>query len=105
MVKQVTALQEYNELIASGKKIAVDFWATWCGPCRFVSPVFEKLSKEHPDIEFIKIDVDEAPEISQQVGIKAMPTFVTYHGGDKIGELVGANPQGLADLIGRLASA
>ncbi|KAF9355170.1 hypothetical protein BGX34_010620 [Mortierella sp. NVP85] len=104
MVKPVATLQEYNELIASGKKIAVDFWATWCGPCRAISPVFEKLSAEHPDIEFIKVDVDDAAEISQQVGIRAMPTFIAYNKGEKAGEVVGANPGKLNQLIEDLAS-
>ncbi|KAK3823551.1 MAG: thioredoxin [Benniella sp.] len=104
MVKDITSLEEFQQLINSGKKIAIDFWAEWCGPCRFVSPVFEKLEAQYPDIEFIKVDVDNAAEISQEIGIKAMPTFIAFHNGFKVDEVIGANSQALQALLERFAS-
>jgi thioredoxin 1 len=57
----------------NGDKTAVfDFWATWCGPCRVISPVFEKISDQYADVAFYKVDVDQLPDISQEVGIRAV---------------------------------
>ncbi|KXN85770.1 Thioredoxin, partial [Leucoagaricus sp. SymC.cos] len=80
----------------NGDKPAVfDFWATWCGPCRMISPILEKISDEIGGIDFYKVDVDDETDISQEVGIRAMPTFIVFRKGEKVKELVGANPQGL----------
>ena len=63
--------------VQSGKPVVVDFWATWCGPCRFISPVFEKLSENEEyaqDVGFYKVDVDDQERIAQEVGIRAVST-------------------------------
>ncbi|KAF8333170.1 thioredoxin [Cantharellus anzutake] len=103
MVASIKSLAEFNEKINSGKTVFIDFWATWCGPCRVISPVFEKLAAATPDAEFYKIDVDE--DVAQEVGIRAMPTFQGFRDGEKKGEVVGANPPALQNLIKNLVSA
>ncbi|KAI9638928.1 thioredoxin-like protein, partial [Dioszegia hungarica] len=70
----------------------VDFWATWCGPCKLISPHFEKLEQKYPQIKFVKVDVDEQAEVAQEVGVRAMPTFVAYNKGEKVKDLTGAQP-------------
>ncbi|KAM5474303.1 hypothetical protein MauCBS54593_001877 [Microsporum audouinii] len=104
-VTVLSGKQNFNELINSGKTVVIDFWATWCGPCRFISPIFEEVSNSGiPGIDFYKVDVDVEDEISQEVGIRAMPTFIVFKDGNKIDELIGANPSGLKSMIERHAS-
>ncbi|KAJ3322254.1 hypothetical protein HDU76_013927, partial [Blyttiomyces sp. JEL0837] len=75
------------------------FYATWCGPCKVISPKFAELSEKYPNIVFLKIDVDDLSEVAESVGIRAMPTFQFYKDGQKIGEIVGADPRKLEEEL------
>lgn len=80
-----------------------DFWATWCGPCKAISPAFEKLAKQHEgsaQVIFAKCDVDKAKDVAQACGITAMPTFQFFKEGKKIDEVKGADVQQLNTKIG-----
>ncbi|ORX53154.1 thioredoxin TrxA [Hesseltinella vesiculosa] len=84
-------LEEFNALIASDKLVVVDFYATWCGPCKMIAPKFENLVDEYTNVVFAKVDVDEASDIAAEVGVRAMPTFLFFRNGNKVDEVVGAN--------------
>lgn len=99
----MTALSELQALIKSGKPVAIDFYATWCGPCRMISPRFEALSDKYPGVAFIKVDVDQAGEIAQNMQISAMPTFVFFKDGAKVTTIVGADPSQLEAALARIA--
>ncbi|KAG8935732.1 hypothetical protein FRC03_001098 [Tulasnella sp. 419] len=100
MVKAIESLAEFQTLTNdSDKYTIVDFWATWCGPCKMISPVFEAVEPRFPHVNFAKVDVDAQPEISAAAGIRVMPTFHLYKDGKKVGALSGANPAGLLQLL------
>ncbi|KAF2750191.1 thioredoxin [Sporormia fimetaria CBS 119925] len=79
--------------------IVLDCFATWCGPCKVIAPQVVKLSDKYPTAKFYKIDVDEVPDVAQELGVRAMPTFYFFKNGDKVAEVVGANPKALEAAI------
>ncbi|KAK6715841.1 hypothetical protein SNK04_006796 [Fusarium graminearum] len=105
-VHVIKNLAEFRDHLEKHEVVIVDFWAPWCGPCRFISPVVERMSEEHGNdkVFFVKVDVDEAEDISQEYGIRAMPTFMVFKDGEKVGEIVGADPNKLEQMVRQFAS-
>ena len=83
----------HNEVMSSEKKVLLDFWAPWCGPCRMVVPMVEEIAKERPDIKVAKINVDENPELSSRFGIMSIPTLVVMENGKIVNQAMGARPK------------
>ena len=82
-----------NEVLNSDKKILLDFWAPWCGPCRMVVPIVEEIADERPDIKVGKINVDEEVELASQFGIMSIPTLVVIEKGKIVNQAMGARPK------------
>ena len=82
-----------NEVMDSEKKVLLDFWAPWCGPCRRVVPLVEEIARERPDIKVGKINVDENPELAIQFGVMSIPTLVVMENGRILREEKGAQPK------------
>lgn len=82
-----------QQVLASEKPVLVDFWASWCGPCRMLAPVVEKLSEEHPEIRVVKVNVDEAQQLAQRFQVMSIPTLVLFKEGQAVARSVGVKPQ------------
>ncbi len=79
-----------EEVLNSEKPVLVDFWATWCGPCRMVIPVVEKIAEEYPEYKVVKINVDEEQELAAQFGVMSIPTLMVVKNGQVVNKSVGA---------------
>lgn len=87
MVKQITNESEIPQV----GLVVVDFFATWCGPCKRIAPAFVELAAEYTDVTFLKVDVDEATELAEQYGVNAMPTFLFIENGQVTMKIEGAD--------------
>ncbi len=91
MIKHIKTIQEFHEEIASGKTL-VDFFATWCGPCRMLSPLVERLAEEHPEIKVLKVDTDQVPQAASEYQVYSIPTLVLIEDGKTIEQAAGYRP-------------
>ena len=84
----------FEELVKNSEKpVLLDFWATWCGPCRMVAPVVEEIAADRPDDVVGKINVDEEMELAMEFGIISIPTLIVVKNGEAVGKLVGYYPK------------
>ena len=74
--------EEYEEkVLKNNKKVLVDFYADWCGPCRMLSPIIEEIAKENDEYEFVKVNVDDCPDVSRKYGVMSIPTLIVFENG------------------------
>lgn len=86
---KLSSKEQFDALLAGSKPVVVDFFATWCGPCKMFAPIFEAAAEKHDDIEFLKVDVDEFEDLAVSLGISYVPTIMLFKGGEKIDYFVG----------------
>lgn len=84
--------ENFNDLIASGK-VLVDFYATWCGPCKMLGPVLEEISTDRAEVKIVKIDVDENPDLARKFGIMSVPTMYLFNEGKEVSHKNGYMPK------------
>lgn len=100
MVKQVGTQAEFDEAVKAGM-VLVDFWATWCGPCRMEAKVIEGLLEKRPDLKVAKVNVDEEGDLAEEYGITAIPTLLLIKDGEIADQSVGyLSPEELEAFIG-----
>ena len=92
MVKEINS-EEYSEIVNSSSPVVIDFHATWCGPCKVLSPILEELDDEIEGVEFVKLDVDQHPQIAGQNQVMGVPTVVILKDGEVKDRFVGVQPK------------
>lgn len=93
-VVNITNANFKEEVLDSDKKVLVDFWAPWCGPCRMVSPIVDEIGEENAAIKVAKINIDEQPQLAAQYGVMSIPTLMVFENGEVADKAVGARNKG-----------
>lgn len=85
--------ENFSEIISGDKKVLIDFYADWCGPCRMVSPIIDEIAEENPEIQVCKVNVDENPDLAGQFGVMSIPTLVVMEKGEIKAKSMGTKPK------------
>lgn len=100
-VINITSANFESEVLHSDKPVLLDFWATWCGPCRMLSPIVDEVAEGRGDIKVGKVNVDEQPELAGQFDVMSIPTLLVFENGKLVNRAVGARPKsGVLSLLG-----
>ncbi len=92
----------FDKILRSDKPVLVDFWATWCGPCRMMAPILDQIAEEVGDRAIVcKVDVDAEPALAQEYGVMSIPTLIVFKDGEIAAQTVGVQPkQVVLDMLG-----
>lgn len=93
-----------DSFLDNNDKCIIMFGASWCGPCKVAKPRFEGLEKDYPNIAFAYCDVDESQKTAQSLGVMSVPTFITFFDGSDVQSTIGANGDGMKNILDKLAS-
>ena len=98
-VEHINENQFKSVVLESEKPVLVDFFATWCGPCRQMSPILEQISEERSDVKIVKVDVDENQNLAAEYGVMSIPTLIYFKGGKAVSQAVGARSKASLEMM------
>ncbi len=98
-VEHINENQFKSVVLESEKPVLVDFYATWCGPCRQMSPILEQVSEERSDVKIVKVDVDENQNLAAEYGVMSIPTLIYFKGGKAVSQAVGARSKASLEMM------
>jgi len=93
MVKEINGLNELKEVVNNNKKVLVDIWAVWCGPCKMLSPIVDKVADDNKDLCVVKVNIDDNEDIADVFGVEAIPTLLVFDNGELKNRNVGFIPE------------
>lgn len=93
MITTITKENFESEVLKADKPVLVDFWASWCGPCRMLSPTVDEIAEEHPEIKVCKINIDDEAELAIRHGVMSVPTLMIFKNGEITQTAVGVRPK------------
>ncbi|UOZ06066.1 thioredoxin [Amycolatopsis sp. WQ 127309] len=101
---EVTDASFATDVLHSEKPVLVDFWATWCGPCKKLTPVLEEIAAEQSDVTFVKLNVDDNPDTARDYQVMSLPTMILFANGEPVKQIIGAKKKTalLSDIAGAL---
>ena len=100
MITTITKDNFEKEIVKADKPVLVDFWASWCGPCRMLSPTIDEIAEEHPEIKVCKINIDDEAELAIRHGVMSVPTLMIFRNGEIAQTAVGVRPKDeILDLL------
>lgn len=94
MSEVVSSVDFQSKVLEADGKVLVDFFATWCGPCRMIAPFVEEIAQEKAgEVAVYKVDIDQSPDLAQRFGVRGVPTLMVFENGAAVKQMVGAQPK------------
>ena len=104
MVTMISSIEQYDQILRENTAVFADFYADWCGPCKMVGPLVEKVASEVPGVQFVKVNVDQFPQIAQRYGIMSISTLIAFKGGQIAEQAVGfQSEEALKNMLTKIA--